>query len=165
MLKSKVKTIGIGADHRGFRLKEKLKEYLSKQGYRVIDFGVFSEDRADYPLIAFALTKHIKEVQKPKSPQLDCGILICGSGLGMSIAANKVRGIRAALCLNSDFAQRARQHNDANILVLAADFINISEAKKTVKVFLTEQFLGERHKTRIEQITNYEDKEGCCIEK
>ncbi|MCX7784752.1 MAG: ribose 5-phosphate isomerase B [candidate division WOR-3 bacterium] len=160
---TKVKTIGIGADHRGFKLKEKLKDYLTKLGYRTIDFGVYSADRADYPLIAFALAQHIKEVPKAKSPKLDYGILICGSGLGMSIAANKVKGIRAALCVNSNFAQRARQHNNANILVLAADFTNISEAKKTAKVFLTEQFLGDRHKIRINQITNYENKQRCGI--
>ncbi len=158
---AKGETIGIGADHRGFKLKEKLKDYLSNQGYKTIDFGVFSENRADYPLVAFALTKHIKEVSKAKTPKLDFGILICGSGLGMSIAANKVKGIRAALCLNPDFAQRARQHNNANVLVLAADFTKSTEARKIAKVFLTERFLGERHKIRIEQIANYEQTEMC----
>lgn len=155
---SKVKSIGIGADHRGFKLKEKIKTFLEEQGYKVTDFGVYSEERADYPKVAFELAHHIKAVPKAKTPKLDFGILICSSGLGMSIAANKVKGIRAALCLNPEFAKRSRLHNDANILVLAADFTTFTKAKNITEVFLSEKFLGERHHTRIRQISDYEMK-------
>jgi ribose 5-phosphate isomerase B len=154
----KKESIGIGSDHRGFKLKEKLKEFLIQQRHKVTDFGVYSEARADYPIIAFKLARHIKGVSKIKSPKLDYGILICGSGLGMSIAANKVKGIRAALCSTPEMARRARQHNNANVLVLSADFTKFLRAKEIVNVFLAEQFLGERHKTRINQISNYEKK-------
>lgn len=155
---SKVKSIGVGSDHRGFKLKEKLKKFLMKQKYKVIDFGVYSEERADYPLVAFKLARSVNGASGIKSPKLDYGILICGSGLGMSIAANKVKGIRATLALTPEFAQRARQHNNANVLVLAADFTKFPKAKEIVNVFLAEQFLGERHGTRIRQISNYENK-------
>jgi ribose 5-phosphate isomerase B len=153
---SKVKSIGIGSDHRGYKLKERLKGFLTEQGYKVTDFGVFSEERADYPKVAFALTKHIKGVQNIRPPKLDVGILICSSGLGMSMAANKVKGIRAALCLTPELAARARQHNDANVLVLAADFTTPKKAQEIVKVFLSEPFSGGRHKKRLQQITAYE---------
>ena len=154
----KIKSIGIGADHRGFKLKEKIKTFLETRGYKVIDFGVFSEERADYPKVAFELAQHIKAVPKVKTPKIDFGILVCGSGIGMSISANKVKGIRAALCLNPEFAKRSRQHNNANILVLAADFTTFSKAKDITEVFLSEKFLGERHRARINQISNYENK-------
>jgi ribose 5-phosphate isomerase B len=153
---SKVRKVGIGSDHRGYELKEKLKLYLVTQRYKVCDFGVFSENRADYPLVAFELSRHVKGISNPKAPVIDYGILICGSGLGMAIAANKVKGIRAALCLNKDFARRARQHNNANVLVLAADFTSFDKAKEIVKVFAREKFLGGRHLTRVKQIKKYE---------
>jgi len=156
VVKNKIQKIGIGSDHRGFKLKEKLKDFLTEQDYKIIDFGVHSEDRADYPLVAFELTQHIKDVPKVKLPKLDIGILICGSGLGMAIAANKTKGIRATLCLNPEFARRARQHNNANILVLAADFTSFPKAKEIVKVFLSETFLGKRHQVRVKQIKDYE---------
>ncbi len=158
--KSKVKSIGVGSDHRGFKLKENIKKFLKDRGYKVTNFGVFSEERADYPKVAFELAHHIKAVPKPKTPKLDFGILVCGSGIGMSISANKVKGIRAALCLNPEFAKRSRQHNDANILVLAADFTTFTKAKNISEVFLSEKFLGERHATRIQQISDYENKKN-----
>lgn len=154
----KLKDVGIGSDHRGFKLKEKLKEFLIKQGYQVKDFGVYSQDRTDYPLVAFALTEHIKNIPKAKIPKLDIGILICGSGLGMSISANKVKGIRAALCLTPEFARRARQHNNANVLVLPADFLTAKKAIEILRVFLSERFLKERHLIRLRQISAYENK-------
>lgn len=157
---SKVLNIGIGSDHRGYKLKDKLRLFLVVQGYKVNDFGVYSEDRADYPLVAFKLCRSVKSTVKPKSPKIDLGILICGSGLGMSIAANKVKGIRAALCLTPEFARRSRQHNNANVLVLAADFTPLAMAKDIVKVFIQEKFLGERHQKRIKQIRAYEAKKN-----
>jgi ribose 5-phosphate isomerase B len=153
---SKALNIGIGSDHRGYKLKDKLRLFLVMQGCEVNDFGVFSQDRADYPLVAFKLGQSMKTTDRPKPPKIDMGILICGSGIGMSIAANKVKGIRAALCLTPEFAKRARNHNNANILVLAADFITEPKAQEIVRVFLTEKFLGERYQTRVRQIRNFE---------
>jgi ribose 5-phosphate isomerase B len=148
--------VGIGSDHRGYQLKEKLKLFLVREGYEIADFGVFSEERADYPLIAFELCNHIKTIPNPQKPTIEWGILICGSGLGMSIAANKVKGIRAALCLDPEMARRAREHNNANVLVLAADFTHYKSAQKIVRVFFNTKFLKGRHRTRLSQIRKYE---------
>lgn len=142
--------IGIGSDHRGFKLKEFLKPILEKANHEVLDFGVFDENPADYPDTAYTLTK---DLQKKK---IERGILICGSGLGMSIAANKAKGVRAALCLNEKMAQMARNHNDANVLILAANFTTPSQAKKISKVWLKEEFAGGRHLRRVKKILKYE---------
>jgi len=142
--------IGIGTDHRGFKLKEFLKAILQKNGHRVTDFGVFDENPADYPDTAFALTK---DLQRKK---IERGVLICGSGLGMSIAANKAKGIRATLCLNEKMAKMARNHNDSNVLVLSANFTTPAQAKKILKVWLTEEFEGGRHQRRIKKIAEFE---------
>ncbi|MCS7250270.1 MAG: ribose 5-phosphate isomerase B [candidate division WOR-3 bacterium] len=143
--------IGIGADHRGFRLKEELKKFLKGKNYQIKDFGTFSEEPCDYPDFAFPLSEAL--VKK----KINRGILICGSGLGMTISANKVKGIRAALCLNKEMAKMARNHNNANILVLAANFTSLKEAKKIVLTFLNENFEGGRHLRRINKIKNYEN--------
>ena len=142
--------IGIGTDHRGFKLKEFLKAILQKNCHRVTDFGVFDENPADYPDTAFALTK---DLQRKK---IERGVLICGSGLGMSIAANKAKGIRATLCLNEKMAKMARNHNDSNVLVLSANFTTPAQAKKILKVWLTEEFEGGRHQRRIKKIAKFE---------
>ncbi|MCS7257765.1 MAG: ribose 5-phosphate isomerase B [candidate division WOR-3 bacterium] len=152
----KITKVGIGADHRGYKLKERLKLFLVRNNYKVFDYGTFSTERTDYPEIAFNLCRHIKNIPQPQRPTVDIGILICGSGLGMSIAANKVKGIRAALCLTPKFAKRAREHNNANVLVLASDFTDFKTAQKTIKTFLTTSFLGGRHTKRIRQISDYE---------
>jgi RpiB/LacA/LacB family sugar-phosphate isomerase len=144
--------IGIGSDHRGFKLKESLKAFLVKAKHQVFDFGVFDESPADYPDAAFALTK---DLQKKK---IERGILICGSGLGMSIAANKAKRIRATLCLNEKMAKMARNHNDSNVLVLAANFTAPSKAKMILKVWLKEKFEGGRHLRRIHKIKKYESR-------
>jgi len=143
--------IGIGADHRGFFLKEELKKFLEKNNFEVKDFGTFSNEVFDYPDVAFPLGEAVKKRKIAK------GILICGSGLGMSIAANKIKGIRAALCLNKEMAKMARNHNDANILVLAANFTTLRKAKEIVKTFLKEKFEGGRHLRRINKIKKYEN--------
>lgn len=143
--------IGIGADHRGFFLKEELKKFLKKNNFEVKDFGTFSDEAFDYPDVAFPLGEAVKKRKIAK------GILICGSGLGMSIAANKIKGIRAALCLNKEMAKMARNHNDANILVLAANFTTLRKAKEIVKTFLKEKFEGGRHLRRINKIKKYEN--------
>lgn len=138
--------IAIGSDHAGFDLKKEIITYLKSKNVKVSDKGCFSTERADYTdfghAVAEAVTK--KEVQ--------AGILMCGSGNGINMAANKHKGIRAALCWNSEITSLARQHNDANILVLPARYISKDEAFKCVDVFLNEQFEGGRHQQRVEKI-------------
>lgn len=143
--------IAIGSDHAGFFLKEKLKSYLKAQGFEVIDFGTYSEERADYPDFAHpvAISVETKEV--------DYGLLMCGTGNGINMAANKHKGIRAALCWNAEIAALARQHNDANILTLPARCITEEEAKKCVDVFFNTPFEGGRHAERVSKISDF----GC----
>ncbi len=138
--------IAIGSDHAGFDLKEILVEYLKNKGIGVNDKGCFSRERADYPDYGHAVAMSVL------NKDVDFGILMCGSGNGINMSANKHAGIRAALCWNHEIAALARQHNDANILVLPARYISEEEAKKCVDVFLTEKFEGGRHQARIEKI-------------
>jgi ribose 5-phosphate isomerase B len=138
--------ISIGSDHAGFQLKEIVKNYLLKKNIDVRDYGCFSEERADYPDFAHAVAKSIE------SKESDRGILICGSGNGINMAANKHEGVRSALCWNAEIAKLARQHNDANVMALPGRFISEEEAKKCVDVFLSEQFEGGRHAGRVDKI-------------
>jgi ribose 5-phosphate isomerase B len=138
--------IPIGSDHAGFELKEKLIRYLVSNNYTVLDKGCYSLERADYPDYGHAVANAIM------NGEAETGILMCGSGNGINMAANKHKGIRAALCWNEEIAQLARQHNDANILVLPARFITEAEAKKCVDVFLREKFEGGRHQARVDKI-------------
>lgn len=138
--------IAIGSDHAGFELKEKLIGYLTTKNIRVVDKGCYSSERADYPDFAHAVANAVID------KEIDFGILMCGSGNGINIAANKHNGIRAALCWNPEIAALARQHNDANILVLPARYISFEDACKCVEVFLEEKFEGGRHQTRIDKI-------------
>ena len=139
-------SISIGSDHAGFELKKQISDYLKNKSFIVIDKGCFSEERADYPDFAH----HTAESVITKESEF--GILMCGSGNGINMTANKHKGIRAALCWTSEIASMARQHNDANVLVLPARYITISEALKCVDVFLSEKFEGGRHQERIEKI-------------
>ena len=138
--------IAIGCDHAAFSLKEKLKPYLVSKGYEVKDFGCYSEERADYPDFAHPVANGVE------SKEFDFGLLMCGSGNGISMAANKHKGIRSALCLSAEIAELARQHNDANILTLPARYISVEEAQNCVDAFLSEQFEGGRHADRIKKI-------------
>lgn len=138
--------IAIGSDHAGFELKEYLVDYLKSINYGVKDKGCYSLERADYP--DFGHSVAISVLNK----EVSFGVLMCGSGNGINMSANKHNGIRAALCWNSEIAMLARQHNDANILVLPARYITKEEAKKCVDVFLSEKFEGGRHQTRIDKI-------------
>jgi len=143
--------ISIGSDHAGFRLKETIKDFLKELGHEVEDFGTHSEKSTDYPDFA---EKVAMSVADKKS---DFGILMCGTGIGMSIAANKVNGIRAALCMTPEYAKLSREHNDANILTLGARFLEEKEAKNIVKTFLETKFTGEkRHRRRIKKISKIE---------
>jgi len=141
--------ISIGSDHAGFKLKESIKNYLNGKGYDVKDFGTNSEESVDYPDYAKAVAK---DVIKNNSR----GILVCGTGIGMSIAANKIKGIRAARCVNERDAELSRMHNDANIVALGARITPKAKAKKIVDVFLNTPFEEGRHIQRIKKIHDLE---------
>jgi ribose 5-phosphate isomerase B len=138
--------IAIGSDHAGFELKEQLITYLKSQSIDVTDKGCYSLERADYPDAAHAVANAVANIE------VTFGILMCGSGNGINMAANKHKGIRAALCWNSEISALARQHNDANILTLPARYISVEEAKHCVDAFLSVQFEGGRHADRIKKI-------------
>ena len=140
------KQLPIGCDHAGYLLKQVLKAYLEKLGYEVIDMGCYSEESIDYPDFAHPVANFIE--QHPNSK----GVLICGSGNGINMAANKHQGIRGALCWNIEIAKLAREHNNANILSLPARFISEKEAINILKTFLTTEFEGGRHQKRIDKI-------------
>ena len=134
----------IASDHAGFALKEKIKVYLTEQGHKVIDCGTNSEDSCDYPVFAKALCKEIND----KNAEL--GILVCGTGIGMSMAANKVKGIRAALCSDCFSAKFTRAHNDANVMCMGARVLGEGLALELVDIFLNTPFEGGKHLRRIE---------------
>lgn len=138
--------IPIGADHAGFELKEVLKSYLTDKGYEVKDFGCHSTESIDYPDYAHPVASLVEETNGMK------GILICGSGNGINMTANKHQGIRAALCWKNEIAELARLHNDANIIVLPARFISESEGKEMVDTFFNTEFEGGRHQNRVNKI-------------
>ena len=141
-----MRRIIIGSDHAGFSLKERLKAYLEKKGFEVKDIGTYSSKRCDYPLIAYELAKNISD------GHYKAGILICKTGIGNSIVANRLNNVRAALCYNVKAARFARQHNDANVLILGAAFLNQNTSKRIVTTWLNSSFLGGRHKKRLNQI-------------
>lgn len=136
--------IYLAADHRGFELKEKLKKYLVEQGHKIEDAGALRYDKDDdYVDFAQAATeKIIENLEEHK------GIFVCGSGHGMDMAANKYKGIRAALCFNSDVAAQSREHENANVLVLASDLVSLDLAKEIVSVWLDTKFTGEERNVR-----------------
>lgn len=138
--------IAIGSDHAGYELKEKLKLYLKSKGYEVSDMGTNSPDRADYPDFAHPVAKAVED------GKADMGVLACGSGNGVNIAANKHHGVRSALCWNVEIAKLARQHNDANIIALPARFIEEKDAEACLLAFLTTAFEGGRHSDRVKKI-------------
>jgi len=143
--------IAIGSDHAAFEMKEKIVEYLRKKNIEVIDCGTHSIESVDYPDYAKKVSK--KVVDK----ECDFGILLCGTGIGMSIAANKIKGIRAALCMFPDMALYARKHNNANVLVLAGRLTGIELAKWIVDAFLSTDFEGGRHERRVRKIEELEE--------
>lgn len=138
--------IAIGADHGGYRLKKGLIGFLKRKGHSVRDFGAFCEESCDYPQIGYDVAKQVGRGSYSR------GILVCKTGIGMAIIANKVKGVRAALCDRVDIARSSREHNDANLLVLAANIVPLSKAKKIVSVWLSTRALGGRHKRRVNQI-------------
>ncbi len=145
--------IALGSDHGGYQLKENIKEYLKELNIEYIDFGCENEKSVDYPDIGFKVAIEVK------SGKCDRGVLICGTGIGMSVVANKVKDIRAALCYNEFTARYSREHNDANILVLGGRVIGSGLAKEIIKVWLNTNFSQEeRHINRLKKIKQKEDK-------
>jgi ribose 5-phosphate isomerase B len=141
-----LKRISIGADHAGFKLKEKVRNYLDKKGYTVKDLGCFSEERVDYPDFGHAVARSIESLES------EAGIIICGSGNGINMSANKHAGIRSALCWKPEIAELARQHNNANVLALPARFMDDEQALRCVDIFLNTPFEGGRHTERVNKI-------------
>ncbi len=146
-----VERIIIGADHAGFQLKEAIKPYLANLGWTVTDVGVGNPDPVDYPLYGAEVAAKVSSGEFPR------GILICGSGVGMAVVANKFPRIRAALCLDEDTARLSRLHNDVNILCLAGRKTDPETAKKIIEVWLKTAFEGGRHLRRIEKIRDIEE--------
>ncbi|HPN88392.1 MAG TPA: ribose 5-phosphate isomerase B [Candidatus Omnitrophota bacterium] len=142
--------IFIGADHRGFELKKKIKEFLIKRGMDVKDMGTDEKKSCDYPLIGY---KVAQEVAKSSDHR---GILICMTGIGQTITANKVKGAYAALCYNKQAAKLSRQHNNANVLVLSAKFTKKSDVPGIIKTWLETPFESGRHQRRVDQIKKIE---------
>jgi ribose 5-phosphate isomerase B len=145
--------IAIGSDHGGFALKEEVKHHLTRLGYRFRDHGTFSTDPVDYPDIALAVARAVQ------TGEARLGILVDGAGIGSAMAANKVRGIRAALCVDAAAARNAREHNDANVLTLGAGFVKATGMREIVEAFLTVQCTEERHQRRVRKIMAIEEAE------
>ena len=144
--------IAIGSDHGGFDLKEVIKPYLIELGHEVVDFGTESHESCDYPIYGQRVGEAVS------FGDCDRGIVICGTGIGISVAANKVPGIRGGVCTNEFMAAMSREHNDANILALGARVIGEGLALRIVKVFLETEFAGGRHQRRIDKILEIEKK-------
>ncbi len=141
-----MKTIGICADHAGYPLKQYVVQWLEEQGWEYKDFGTYSPESCDYPDVAHPLAEAVE------SGECYPGIAICGSGNGISMTLNKHQGIRAALCWNADIAELARQHNDANVLVMPGRFVTNHVADTILKKFFSTPFEGGRHQRRVEKI-------------
>ena len=145
-MKSLFKYICIGSDHAGFRTKEYIKEFLLKSKISTIDVGTFNLSSVDYPDFAKKVASRIK------SKKSNIGILVCGSGTGMAISANKIKGIRAAVCYNTSSTRLSRVHNDANIIALGSRLIKKENIKKLISIFLSTKFEGGRHLKRVKKI-------------
>jgi ribose 5-phosphate isomerase B len=145
--------IAIGSDHAGFVLKEQLREKLRAEGHEVVDVGTTSTESTDYPDYAAAVGHAVRD------GEVDKGVLVCSSGVGMSIAANKIRGVRAALGTNTDEVSYVRRHNDANILAIGQKYTEPALAEAMLDVFLTTEFEGGRHQRRLDKIKILEQTE------
>jgi len=142
--------ISVGADHAGFEMKERVRKHLETRGQEVEDVGTHSTESTDYPIYAFRVAEAVRD------GRVDRGILLCDSGNGIAIAANKVEKIRATICLNVAMAELSRRHNDSNILVLASGFTAPDALGPILDAWLTTEFDGGRHARRVAQITEYE---------
>lgn len=141
--------VGISNDHRGFKLKQKVTNFLKSMGYNIIDYGTYTEQSTDYPLYAFKVGEAIRD------SKIDFGILICGTGIGMSIACNKVKNVRCARVCSKDDAYYTRLHNNANVIALSENIENVEEV---ILTFLNTEFSDEeKHNRRVEMINNYDN--------
>ena len=143
--------IALGADHGGYKLKEEIKKYLDEIGIEYKDFGTNSEERCDYPEFAEKVAKAVQ------SKECEKGILVCGTGFGVTIVANKFKGIRCASCWNEDVAKLLKGHNNANIIALPGRFINTSQAIVILRAWIATEFMGGRHQERLQMIQNIEN--------
>ena len=139
-------SIAIGCDHAGFSTKKKLIPYLKDIGHSIKDFGTFSEDSVDYPDFAKPAAQSVA------NGEFELGIVLCGSGNGVNISANKVKGVRSALCWTPEIASLARQHNNANVCAIPARFVSVDMAKEIATAFLNAAFEGGRHENRVKKI-------------
>ena len=143
--------IGLGCDHGGFALKQAVKKYLDEKGMEYKDYGTYTEESCDYPAYGEAVARAVV------SGECDRGILICGTGIGISLAANKVKGIRCALCHNEFTAQMCREHNNAQILSMGARVLEEDMALRIVETFLNTEFAGGRHENRVNKLMEIEN--------
>ena len=143
-------TIAIAADHAGFALKEKLRRRLTEEGHEVVDFGTDSAESCDYPDFAQAASRNVAQ------GRADRGVLVCSTGIGMAMAANKIPGIRAAPAQSEDEVRMTREHNDANVLTLGAKYLDEDRASHLIDIFLNTEFTGGRHARRVAKIAQLE---------
>ena len=142
--------IGIGNDHAAVEMKMQIREYLESLGHEVVNYGVDTTERCNYPEIGEKVGRAVA------AGEVECAVLICGTGVGISIAANKVHGVRAAVCSDITTAHLVKEHNNANIIACGARIVGIETAKDIVKAYLDAKFLGGRHQTRIDMISDIE---------
>ena len=138
--------ISIGSDHAGYKYKEEVKKYLEKKGYEMVDVGTNSTESCDYPIFGRAAATLVSE------GKVDYGILICSSGEGIMMSANKIKGVRCGLAYNDDVARLIRQHNNANMIAFGANFMELSDVLKRIEIFLATEFEGGRHARRVGEI-------------
>ena len=142
--------IAVGSDHGGLEYKNAIKEHLEKQGYEVIDVGTHTKDSCHYPIFGAEVAKLVA------SKECQYGVVVCTSGEGISMAANKIKGVRCGIAYNDDVARLMRQHNDANVISFGQAFMELDDVLRRVDIFLNTQFEGGRHQTRVELINNLE---------
>ena len=145
-----ISTVALGADHAGFELKEALKAWLIDQGYQILDYGAHSPDSVDYPDYAAQVALAVAD------QKVERGVLVCGTGIGMAIAANKVPGVRAALCSDLYTARVSREHNDANVLTLGGRLMGPEMALDILRMWIETDFAGDRHRRRVDKIADLE---------
>lgn len=145
--------VAIGSDHAGYEAKTQVIPYLKELGFEVVDFGTNSNESCDYPEFGYKVAKAVQ------SGECEKGIVICSTGIGISISANKVKGIRCSLCTNEFTAEMTRRHNDSNVLAMGAKVVSFEEMKKIIKIYFSTDFEGGRHANRVNKITQIENDE------
>lgn len=145
--------IALGTDHGGFKLKEEIKKYFDEKEIKYKDFGCFSDERTDYPIYAEKVAKAIQE------KQCDLGIVICKSGAGMTVAANKFKGIRCALAINEDMARNSKADDDINVLAIPAEYLSVSQVIAIIRTWIATEFKNGRYEERLQMIENIENRE------